>query len=67
MKFNVAITTNHPNARPLKEFSHIPGIMLPVCAPDPAIAKTLAEQEAKKQGIQNAKAIGVRLISRSDE
>ena len=67
MKFNVAITTNHPSARPLKEFSHIHGVMLPVCAADPAIAKELAEQEARKQGMQNVKAIGVRLLSRSDE
>ena len=67
MKFNVAITTNHPNARPLKEFSHIPGVMVPVCAPDPGVAKELAEQEARKAGMENVKAIGVRLLSRSDE
>lgn len=67
MKFNVAITTNHSSARPLKEFSHIPGVMIPICAPDPAIAKELAEQEARKAGMENVKAIGVRLLSRTDE
>jgi hypothetical protein len=67
MKFNVAISTNHPNARPMTEFHNTNGMLIIAIAPDPAVAKEQALDEALKNGITDAQVIGVRLISRTDE
>lgn len=67
MKFNVAISTNHPNARPMTEFHNTNGMLLTIIAPDPAVAKEQALEEAVRNGITDAQVVGVRLISRSDE
>jgi hypothetical protein len=66
MKFNVAISTSHPNARPMSEFHNTNGMLLTIIAPDPGVAKEDALDEALKNGITDAQVIGVRLISRTD-
>lgn len=67
MKFNIAISPNHPNARPMPEFHNTNGMFLTIIAPDPSLAKDQALEEAVRNGITDAQVVGVRLLSRTDE